>query len=129
MLTSTLFIAAIQALIADVSAQTPPGFNPPINQQLQVAYGANTISPAGKMVARPGKFKISITTKAGKRPNTKERYRKPPNHFYPFKHDLLNAKGPSCHGRPRRPSQQPTRYKSTLASTQRRRFESSSRRA
>jgi hypothetical protein len=58
MLTSTLFIASLQALIAVVTAQTPAGFSPAVTQPLQVAYGANTISPAGEMVARPGKFTL-----------------------------------------------------------------------
>jgi phosphatidylethanolamine-binding protein (PEBP) family uncharacterized protein len=50
MLSSTLFIAA---LIAVVSAQTPPSFTPAVAQQLQVSYGA--ISASGNLVARPSK--------------------------------------------------------------------------
>jgi hypothetical protein len=50
MISTTLFIAA---LIAVVSAQTPPSFTPAVTQQLQVSYGA--ISASGKLVARPSK--------------------------------------------------------------------------
>ena len=54
MIASTLLFACLQAVISFVTAQTPAGFNPAIAQPLQVAYGANNITPAGKMIARPG---------------------------------------------------------------------------
>ncbi|KAF2674004.1 PEBP-like protein [Microthyrium microscopicum] len=43
----------LEALFFVVAAQTPSGFNPSITQPLKVTYGANDISPAGKMIARP----------------------------------------------------------------------------
>jgi hypothetical protein len=49
-----LFLVCMQTIATVVVAQTPAGFNPSIMQSLQVAYGANDISPAGEMVARPG---------------------------------------------------------------------------
>jgi hypothetical protein len=68
MIASTAFFICLQALI--VTAQTPPGFTPSVTEHLQVTYGANTLTPAGKPVARAGtadllaraKFRILTTS-------------------------------------------------------------------
>jgi hypothetical protein len=57
MLASKIILVCLQAII--VTAQTPPDFTPAVTEPLQVMYGANSLSPAGKMVARPGMFHTS----------------------------------------------------------------------
>jgi hypothetical protein len=57
MLASKMFLVCLQAII--VTAQTPPGFTPAVTEPLQVTYGVNSLSPAGKKVARPGTIHIS----------------------------------------------------------------------
>ncbi|QDS73109.1 hypothetical protein FKW77_000885 [Venturia effusa] len=53
MLTYTILFTAFQILTAVTRAQTPPGFNPSISNQLQITYGGTAISPAGQSVPRP----------------------------------------------------------------------------
>jgi hypothetical protein len=47
-----LFIC-LQAI--KVVGQTPSGFTPAVTQTLEIRYGANEVSPAGKQIARAGK--------------------------------------------------------------------------
>jgi hypothetical protein len=60
MIASTILLVCLEAMIPVVMAQTPPGFSPSVAQPLKVAYGANDISPAGEMVARPGNYSTQM---------------------------------------------------------------------
>ena len=52
MIASNILLVCLQAII--VAAQTPPGFTPAVKEPLQVSYGTNELTPAGKKVARAG---------------------------------------------------------------------------
>jgi hypothetical protein len=52
MIASKILLVCLQAII--VTAQTPSGFTPAVTEPLQVTYGANEVSPAGKKIARSG---------------------------------------------------------------------------
>jgi hypothetical protein len=56
MIATNIFLVSLQAILPFAVAQTPQGFNPPVTQYLEVAYGLNKISPAGKNIPRPGKY-------------------------------------------------------------------------
>jgi hypothetical protein len=58
MIAFKFLIICLQAI--RVVAQTPPGFTPAVTQPLQIKYGPNELSPAGKQIARSGKY-LQIT--------------------------------------------------------------------
>jgi hypothetical protein len=60
MITTNVLFLCLHTVIPIVLAQTPQGFNPAVTQNLQVTYGLNSISPAGKKIPRPGNFIVSF---------------------------------------------------------------------
>jgi phosphatidylethanolamine-binding protein len=60
MITTNILFLCLHTVIPIVSAQTPQGFTPAVTQILQVTYGSNSISPAGKNIPRPGSFTVSV---------------------------------------------------------------------